>query len=39
MASGMPDPGFERCDGHHETVDFGKIGARQRSPKHWDARL
>ena len=33
MGSGMPDYGFGRCDGHHETVDFRlrKIGARQRS--------
>ena len=36
VGSGMPDYGFARCDGHHETVDLrlGKIGARQRSPKH-----
>ena len=29
----MPDYGFGRCDGHHETVDFRlrKIGARRRS--------
>jgi len=28
--SDMPDFGFGRCDGHHETVDFRlrKIGAR-----------
>jgi hypothetical protein len=27
----MPDHGFARCDGHHETVDFRlrKNGARQ----------
>jgi hypothetical protein len=31
MESGMPDCGFGRCDGHHETVDFRlrKIGARR----------
>jgi len=29
----VPDFGFDRCDGHHETVDFRlrKIGARQAS--------
>jgi hypothetical protein len=29
----MPDYGLDRCDGHHEMVDFRlrKIGARQRS--------
>ena len=33
MGSDMPDFGFGRCDGHHETVDFRlrKIGARQAS--------
>jgi hypothetical protein len=32
MGSSMPDCGFARCDGHHETVDFRlrKIGARQK---------
>jgi len=33
MGSGMPDYGFARRDGHHETVDFRlrKIDARRRS--------
>jgi hypothetical protein len=22
MGSGMPDPGFDGCDGHHEMVDL-----------------
>jgi len=43
MGKDMPDNGFGRCDGHHETVDLrlGKIGARRRSAieKDWDARL
>jgi hypothetical protein len=23
IAQVLPDPSFEGCDGHHETVDFG----------------